>query len=334
VIPSEEEYLVLLEGLKTIVPIADPAGDRSFIDRRIGSFENAFFAVVAEAGKVRAFPIPNALPLLLLESGGKIFGHRFDPARGSFACLKSADGEFGSYARGVKVGTLEYRGTLFGDFFGTGRPDLLLSQRSGRVGILTNLKTKHTFFTMKENADTGELQLTPRQIIANEGICAKPAFSDLNADGYDDLVLGFVKASILAKFLEAILDRVVITCQAFLFDPKKGTFSFNPDWSREVPVPSDCFETVGIDGLAKMDSDFSGDGRPDLVIYESDRLLFYRGERSSGLFSSREVDFKSRPFYQVAGPFPGPLLTVDVDGDGRQDIITYGDTIVRIIHVE
>jgi hypothetical protein len=46
------------------------------------------------------------------------------------------------------------------------------------------------------------------------------------------------------------------------------------------------------------------------------------------------VDFKSRPFYQVAGPFPGPLLTVDADGDGRQDIITYGDTIVRVIHVE
>ena len=216
----------------------------------------------------------------------------------------------------------------------SGRPNLLLSERSGQIGILTKLKTKHTFFDIIEYPQKGELDFKPRQIIANAGICAKPTFSDLDVDGHDDLILRFVEASILAKFLEAMLDRVIITCQAFLFHPEKGTYSFEPDWSREVPVPSDCFETVGIEGLTMMDSDFTGDGQPDLVIYESDRLNFFRGERDEGFFSTTEVSFVSRPFYQVAGPFPGPLTVVDLDGDGRKEIITAGDTIVRVIHVQ
>ncbi len=328
IVATDTEYVVLFDGLTRAVPIAEP------VEKKIERFENSFFAVSVEAAKTRVLPFDGESPFIVLESGGQLIGRRYDRKTGSFVRMASTEKKYGSFSDEVKVGTLEYTGTMLGDFNRSGRPNLLLSERSGQIGILTKLKTKHTFFDIIEYPQKGELDFKPRQIIANAGICAKPTFSDLDVDGHDDLILRFVEASILAKFLEAMLDRVIITCQAFLFHPEKGTYSFEPDWSREVPVPSDCFETVGIEGLTMMDSDFTGDGQPDLVIYESDRLNFFRGERDEGFFSTTEVSFVSRPFYQVAGPFPGPLTVVDLDGDGRKEIITAGDTIVRVIHVQ
>ncbi len=327
IVATDSEYAVLFDGLKRSVPIEEP------VKRKIERYENSLFAVTVEAAKTRVLPFEGESPFIVLERGGHLIGRRYDKKRGAFVRMASTGKKYGAYSAEVKVGTLEYAGTMIGDFNRSGRPNLLLSERSGQVGILTNLKTKHTFFDILEYPDKGELEFKPRQIIANAGICAKPSFSDLDVDGHKDLILRFVEASILAKFLEAMLDRVIITCQVFLFHPEKGTYSFEPDWSREVPVPSDCFETVGIEGLAMMDSDFNGDRRPDLVIYESDRLNFFRGERDEGFFSTTEVDFVSRPFYQVAGPFPGPLTVVDLDGDGRREIITSGETTVRVIHV-
>lgn len=328
IVATDSEYVVLFDRLTRAVPIAEP------VEKKIERFENSLFAVSVEAAKTRVLPFAGESPFIVLERDGKLIGRRYDPETGAFVRMASAGKKYGSFSDEVKVGTLEYTGTMIGDFNRSGRPNLLLSERSGQIGILTRLKTKHTFFDILEYPQKGELEFKPRQIIANAGICAKPTFSDLDVDGHDDLILRFVEASILAKFLEAMLDRVIITCQAFLFHPEKGTYSFEPDWSREVPVPSDCFETVGIEGLAMMDSDFTLDRRPDLVIYESDRLNFFRGERDEGFFSTTEVDFASRPFYQVAGPFPGPLTVVDLDGDGRKEIITSGDSIVRVIHVQ
>jgi len=336
IIPADNEYFTLTQGLEKRTTLFAADGDRSPVTKRIEGFENSFFAVIAEAGKIRVLPSPGRQPLIVMECGGKILGSRFEPATQSWRRMESTSSGFSAYGTDIKVGTLEYSGTLFGDFDRSGKPNLLLSQRSGRIGILTNLQTKHTFFEMLTDPGRARITLEPRQIIANAGICARPTFSDLNADGHNDLILRFVKASVLTKFLEALLDRVVITCQAFLYQPEKGNFSFEPDWNREVPVPSDCFETVGIEGLAMMNSDFNGDDRPDLVIYESDRLLFYRGRKKSGflgVLASREIDFRSRPFYQVGGPFPGPLVTVDIDGEGRKEIITFGETFVRVIHV-
>ena len=88
-----------------------------------------------------------------------------------------------------------------------------------------------------------------------------------------------------------------------------------------------------MEGLVRLDSDYTGDNRPDWVVFDTDRLLLRLGEADSGWFSSQEVAFKSRPFFQIGGPFPGPLKTLNIDKDPCPEIITYGDNIVRIVHV-
>ncbi len=331
IVPAEGGYVVFLNGLRRKLPISIP------VKRRISRLENTFFSMTTESGKIKVLKGTGGPPLVVMENRGRIVGFRWNPDRDGFGRMESPGSGFGSYPGDRQAGTIKYSGTIFGDFTGTGKPGLLMSQRSGRIGFITNLKTEHTIHDMVENAAKGELILKPHQVIANAGICSRPVLSDLNSDGKADLVLCFVEASVITKFLEALLDRVVITCQAFLFRPDKGMFSYEPDWNREIPVPSKCFETVGIEGLVMIDTDFTGDGRPDLLIYEEDRLLFYRGKEESrflGLFSSDGIDYHSRPFYQAAGPFPGPLEIKDMDGDGRYEIVTSGDTIVRVIHVE
>ena len=155
----------------------------------------------------------------------------------------------------------------------------------------------------------------------------------MNADGAKDLVFLYVKTSFLSKLLEMLLDRVVITCQAHLFQPKEGRFSYEPDWSEDVSVPALSFRVVGVEGLVQFDGDYNQDGRPDMVVYDTDRLLFKRGERDEGFFSTREVSFRDRPFYQIGGPFPGPVLDEDLDFDGCPEIITYGGDAVRVVYV-
>jgi len=91
---------------------------------------------------------------------------------------------------------------------------------------------------------------------------------------------------------------------------------------------------VGVEGLIRLDGDYSGDGRPDMVIYDDDRLLMKRGEEDSGWFSNQEVAFGSKPFYQIAGPFPGPILFQSIDSDDCPEIITFGKKMVRIVYVQ
>ena len=88
-----------------------------------------------------------------------------------------------------------------------------------------------------------------------------------------------------------------------------------------------------MEGLVRLDGDYSGDGRPDLMVFDSDRLLIRRGERDSGFFSSQEVAFNDDPFYQISGPFPGLVMVRNLDKDPKPEIITFGGNIVRVVHV-
>lgn len=247
--------------------------------------------------------------------------------------MESEGSDFGSYSSVVKEGTIEYSGIVFSAVKGRGFPLMVRSHRQGRTGILAELKTTHTVYSFTTDEASNKLILTPKQKIATDGIAAAPFFADLNVDGHRDLIFLYVKTSVLTKVLEMLLDRVVITCQTHLYQQAEGRYSFAPDWSEEFTVPAKSFRTVGVEGLLQFNGDYNGDRRPDLVVYASDRLLIKRGTEEKGLFSNQEISFKDRPFYQIGEPFPGPIISRNLDADACPEIITYGDNMVRIVHV-
>jgi len=330
-VPITDGYAVLLScgdgSFKAPIAISYP------VECSIQSSGNTFFSIMTLVSKLVRLKHPGELPMIILETEGNITKFQYQPDKAVFSRVKSKWAGFGSYSAEKKEGSVEYSGIFFNDYVKGAPPAFLLSHREGRTGILAGLKTTHTYYHLKEDQKNKVLEAFPMQKIVTDGISGAPVFSDLNADGYKDLALLYVKTSFLTKLLEFILDRVVITCQAHIYDPKSQRFSYAPDWSEDVSVPALSFRVVGIEGLIRLDGDYTGDGRPDMVVYDTDRLILKRGEKDSGWFSSKEISFNERPFYQIGGPFPGPILFQNVDIDPRPEIITFGKNIVRIIYV-
>lgn len=294
---------------------------------------NTSFSLMTLVGKLRVLPVAEGPPFLLAERDDRIAAWRYRPGREEgFAFFPGTEKGFAPYPPGGKEGALAYTGVVISET-GDGTAWLVRSRREGKPGVLADLKTVHTLYHLTAGAEGGGLVLKKRQRIVTDGLTAAPAFPDLNADGRPDLVFLYVKTSVLAKLLETLLDRVVITCQGFLFHPGEGRYSFTPDWSDDFSVPARSFRVVGVEGLVQCNADFSGDCRPDLMIYAGDRLLLRRGVRESGLLSRREVAFKDRPFFQIGEPFPGPVFARNIDRDPCPEVITYGGDMVRIIHV-
>ena len=337
------------DGLQdALVPV--PGGYRPLLSRSDGSFrvlprldastewsiqfsKNSSFSLMTLVGKIRALPSVKGPPFLVAERDGCIVAWRYRPGKGDFVFMKSREAGFSPYPPGGKEGVIAYTGVMLTGEAGGGGALLVRSRREGKPGVLAALKTVHTVYRVAPDASRGTVELEARQRIVTDGLTAAPAFPDLNADGRPDLVFLYVKTSVLTKLLETLLDRVIITCDAFLFHPEEGRFSFSPDWSGNFSVPSRSFRTVGVQGLVRCDADFTGDGRPDLMVYSGNRILLERGVRESGFFSHREVAFKSRPFYQIGEPFPGPVFTRNIDFDPCPEVITFGGGMIRIIHV-
>jgi hypothetical protein len=296
--------------------------------------DNAFFSLMTLTSKLYALPYGDGNPLLVSVIKGKLLAHRFISSEQGFLRLESQRADFGSFTSERKAGSIEYAGIVFSDRQTPELPYFVRSIREGKPGILAALKTTHTIFGFKVNEKLNSVEAGPLQRIVTDGVASAPIFSDLNADGYEDLILMYVKTTILTKILEFLLDRVVVTCQAHLFEPDQGRFTFTPDWLDDVSMPTKNLRLVGTEGLILFNADYTGDGRPDMAVFDYDRLLFRRGERDEGLFSDDEISFRDRPFFQIGSPFPGPLFSENIDGDDCPEIITYGSSIVRIVHVD
>jgi len=139
-----------------------------------------------------------------------------DPA--GFVCMQSARDDFGAFSSELKDGKIEYAGIVFNKNDRTGETYFVRSVREGRPGLLAALKTTHTIFILRTFREQQKIETPPLQRVVTNGIAAAPVFSDLDADGYADLIFIYVKTSILTKLLEMFLDRIVVTCQAHRLD--------------------------------------------------------------------------------------------------------------------
>lgn len=188
-----------------------------------------------------------------------------------------------------------------GDFNGDGRPDVVIAdENNSTVSILLN--------STPPGASTASF--APQQIFLAGMTYTSDAFSvsvaDINGDGKPDLaVTNPNDATITVLLNQTAAGAATLNFSA----PQSFASGVNP-WHATV-------------------SDINGDGKPDLVVanYTGDTVSVLLNTTAPG---AAVASFAARQAF-VAGNYVQAVLTADVSGDGKPDLIVTNDTSVSVL---
>ncbi len=228
----------------------------------------------------------------------------------------------------------------FCDIDGDGIMDFIVTRIGGQLGLLESINTR-----IYPHMGTGRKNFKADSCIFIDGISLSPTFIDMDGDGGLDVMTSRLRTDVLAKGLEkAIMGDITVTYEVFQFDRKTRAYSTEPVFSRDVRIRFDDISKRGAASrpLFQVAGDLSGDKRPDAVLYnpKTSVLEVRRGrpvwERGGG---RQIIDFE----LDVAAAFdiekeigkdrdPKWLSYLDIDGDGRQDIIlNYASQLIILL---
>jgi hypothetical protein len=211
----------------------------------------------------------------LLAPGGSLASTLFQPAK--------------SYPSGGQTAFA----IAVGDLNGDGKPDLVVCDGSGQVGVLLG------------NGD-GTFQPV---VLINSGLSGPDsvAVADVNGDGKLDVVIA---GGLWPCLPDGCFNRVSV-----LLGNGDGTFG--------VPkVYSAGYNVVGV-----AVADMNGDGKPDILVVNRFNSLDFSGDGSVGvLLGNGDGSFGAVQFYDSGRANAGTLAVGDLNGDGKLDVVvTHGD---------
>lgn len=164
---------------------------------------------------------------------------------------------------------------------------------------------------------------------------------DVNADGRRDLVLAKVDKLGVSQALQVLITgKIDATILLFLQGPD-GKFPESVSYEKELTVPfvvAFSGNTAQVESPVMVDprGDYDNDGRADLLVKtETDELTLYLSGRK--VFDEENVvrieTIDTEPFsFSVFENFE-PLHLIDMNGDGRTDILLHHKTFEGTYHV-
>ena len=170
----------------------------------------------------------------------------------------------------------------------------------------------------------GALPETPTYVLRSRGIPIewnfskrkgfKSPFYDVNGDGLKDIVMIEMKNKPVASrsFVEALLTEGVDWNVTVRLRQPGHPFRSRPDVKFPIVGLPPAFDEDG--AMAIVGSDFTGDGRPDLLIRRTLSKMQLYGSRSDRLL------FDRKPQLTVEVPAHGPKFVTDLNGDRVADL--------------
>lgn len=224
------------------------------------------------------------------------------------------------------------------DVDGDGRADLVATRTLGEIGMFETLRTQHLVFRGRPE---GFDEARPDVLINVKGVSADPVLVDWDGDGRRDLVISSYRMDLFTNVKRAIVEAMGITYMVYLRRDGDRWFSDEPDLSFEVEVPLEALEKRGGAMPIDLTADIDGDGTRDMVRRSPDGpLLISFGGQESTLFGGKRPGFR-KGVLQVGVPRSEPPRPVDLDGDGKDELILepFGGEdeaarVVRVVGVE
>jgi hypothetical protein len=228
------------------------------------------------------------------------------------------------------------------DLNGDGHLDVVMANYPGSVGVLLG-NGDGTFGTVKAYG-------------AGVGGASSVAIGDVNGDGVPDLVVSNVYANTVSVLLgngdgtfqnfvsywSGMLPRTVTIgdmdgdgkqdlvvadqCNTFCVVPSEGAVAImrgNGDGTFQAPV---LYNSGGYTAKAAMITDVNGDGVPDVVVANlCESRNFCNLDSGSGrvgvLAGNGDGTFQPAASYRSGGTHTLTIVTGDINGDGRPDIV-------------
>jgi hypothetical protein len=191
-------------------------------------------------------------------------------------------------------------------------PSFIPGVPSGKVLVKTFIADAH-----------GKLPAEPQQVFRkNDWVSALPV-SDLDGDGFPDLVLGYCHMDSKESVTKEIAGRQLDYSLRFYFQRPGTGFSAEADCQRDIVVhldhaegPLDWSLPQNFERFVHLGGDFGGNGKSDLLVREhSDDISVYA-------FVSREKGFGPAPVLRFNCPDPiDEWQVADLNNDGVSDLI-------------
>jgi hypothetical protein len=140
---------------------------------------------------------------------------------------------------------------------------------------------------------------------------------DLDGNGRRELVLPVVSLGI-ADIIRILISKNVKVQFYFYFVPETREIPQEPDFVKEVTLEVGL-EEGGEAQIVDFEGDYNGDGRKDMVVAtEKDELSVFLGKEPS-----KGELFERRPEEKIPVQTFGHFDALDLNGDGRDDMILY-----------
>jgi len=191
--------------------------------------------------------------------------------------------------------------------------DMILTLTKG-TGKFLERKIKIFIFLNRQTPDA-PFSPQPDQTITVDGITPGVNIEDVNGDGRGDLLFSSIRVGFWNIVKNLISKRVDLDTSIYLMR-SDNQYPTQPDFHQKTSYRIDLTHGIRFHGTwPTLGGDFTGDGHRDLLIARDEKIAIYP--------KSQEGDLFSKPLTQ-SDVFTSPYMhIVDLNGDGRDDLLFY-----------